>query len=364
MKTMDRYLFANFIVSWGICFVSLVGLYVVIDLFANVDEFIEDHEGTLVFVRRTSKYYAIHSLEYFNRLAPIITMIAAMITLASLHRHNELVALLAAGIPTVRALLPVLTGAGVMVALGVANREYLLPRFSEQLQRRHEDIEANRVLENVMRIDKDQILFKALEAHRENQRLVSVNVTLPTDIVGQIQEVQAPVAYYRRDDESGKMGWHLVKPNPVQIVRKTDKVKRVGPDDQDLFIFSDVSFADMIRIRNWMNFASTDALIAELQDNPSTNPQSIGSLVHARLMQPVLNMLLVLMGVPFVLQWGTRHLYWSVAVCMVLSGLFFVVDAMAAYFAAYGYLDPMTAAWTPVFLFGPVAFAMFHRIGT
>ena len=85
MRIMDRYLFWNFVAAYLICFTSLVGLYVVIDLFSNADEFLEvnpvtgDHPDTLTFLRRVGQYYFIHSFEYFNRLSPIITMIAAML---------------------------------------------------------------------------------------------------------------------------------------------------------------------------------------------------------------------------------------------------------------------------------------------
>ena len=81
-------------------------------------------------------------------------------------------------------------------------------------------------------------------------------------------------------------------------------------------------------------------------------------------MRPALNLLLVLIGIPFVLQWEQRNVYRSIAVAMVLCTAFLVVETISGYFASHGYFDPVTAAWVPVFLFGPLSMSLFHRIGT
>ena len=81
-------------------------------------------------------------------------------------------------------------------------------------------------------------------------------------------------------------------------------------------------------------------------------------------MLTLLPALLVLLGIPFVLQWNRRTLYRSVAFSMLLSGAYFVMDAIVTYIATYGYIDAVLAAWLPMFLFGPVAASLVHRIGT
>lgn len=362
MRIMDRYLIANFLASWLICFVSMVGLYVVIDLFANADEFLEHHAGIAAFVRRASKYYFVHSFEYFGRLSPIITQIAAMVTLASLHRHNEIVALLAAGIPTRRALAPILAGAVLMISLRVVNREVMLPGYSVVLQRLHEDIEADQVLFPSTLMDKDHVLIHAQLAHREDESLENVYVTLPVEVAGQLQNIHVKRAYYQKDPKGDGYGWRLPNPSPVQLSRASDKVRM--DEDGSLFVKSNVSFRDMIRHRNWKNFASTQELVEQLQSDELKDPHEVRIMIHNRIMQPVIDMLLVLIGIPFVLQWERKNIYRSVAVSMLLSGLFFVVDATAGYFANHGHIDPLTAAWIPIFCFAPVSFALLHRVGT
>lgn len=366
MKIMDRYLFFQYLRSFIFCFISLVGLYVIIDLFAQADEFLEDSQGVLIAARKAGKYYLFHSMEYFNTLSPILTQIAAMTTLASLHRNNEIVALLAAGIPTRRALWPVIAGAGVTIAFGAVNREFLIPQYSEVLQRLHEDIEANKPQVPSPKVDKNKVLISASEAYRDGSRLENVHFTLPIEMVGQLIELRAKSAYQEWDEELKLMGWRLVQPmlgeHPFVFDRQDAKLRQLP--NGDLFLASSIGFADMIRKPNWMEFASTFDLIRELRQSEIRNWQTLRIRIHGRILQPALHMLLVLIGIPFVLQWEQRNIYRSIAVSMLLSAFFFVVSQIASQFATFGYVDPMTAAWFPVFIFTPVAFALFHKMGT
>lgn len=363
MTIMDRYLFRNFVAAYLICFFSLVGLYVIIDLFANADEFFEDHAGTLAFLRRIGKFYFIHSFEYFARLSPVITMISAMTTLANLHRHNEIIALLAAGIPTRRALMPILFGTLIVISLGIVNRETILPTYSEMLQRLHEDIEGERVLLPTMNIDKDQVLFRADRAFREDNRLENVNITLPVEITGVLQEVHCLKAYHKAFPDSGEMGWELndVDSN-VDVTNTKGKLRRTA--DGKLFVLTNISFQDMIRQSNWKSFAGTWELVSLLQREEIKDPQNVRILIHNRIMDPALHFILVLLGLPFVLQWERKNVFAGIAISMGLCGAFFVTNSMANYMAAYGYIDAVLAAWTPLFIFGPIAMCLFPKIGT
>ena len=364
MRIMSRYLFVSFLSAYVICFSALVGLYIIIDLFSNADEFLEDHSGTLVFLRRVGKFYFIHTFEYFDRLSPIITQVAAMTALSGLHKHNEIVPLLAAGVPTRRILMPILGGVVLVIGLGVANSELVLPRFSFRLQLLHENIEADREIFPSTQRDADGVLLRARFAHPKGQRLEHVNVTLPTRAVGRLVEIYAPRARRGADPVSGREGWLLENPDPSEfaVLKGRDKIRRTARGD--LWVFTEVGFGDMVRSRHWLDYAGTADLVGRLHDSRIHDPQSVRILIHQRLMQPVLNLLLVLIGIPWVLQWERKNVYRSIIVSMALSALFFIAVSLSSYFATFGHVDPMTAAWLPVFVFAPIALVTFHNMGT
>ena len=90
MLILDRYLLRQFVQIFLICFISLVGLYIVIDLFGNIDDFLRKAgtHGKLWAI--IGEYYAYRSIGFFNQTSGILALIAAMFTVALFQRYNEL----------------------------------------------------------------------------------------------------------------------------------------------------------------------------------------------------------------------------------------------------------------------------------
>lgn len=115
----------------------------------------------------------------------------------------------------------------------------------------------------------------------------------------------------------------------------------------------------MIRQSNWKSFAGTFELVNLLQREEIKDPQNVRILIHNRIMDPALHFVLVLLGLPFVLQWERKNVFAGIAIAMGLCGAFFVTNSMAGYMASYGYMDAVLAAWIPLFIFGPIAMYLF-----
>src|SRR5512136_2424643 len=98
MQIMDRYLLRHFLQSFAICFCCFAGLYVVFDAFTNLDSFFRaaDKQGRLLEVM--ASYYGCRMFWVFDRTVGVLALTAAMFTATWIQRHNELTALMAAGI--------------------------------------------------------------------------------------------------------------------------------------------------------------------------------------------------------------------------------------------------------------------------
>ena len=140
MKIIDRYLLRQFIHVFVICFISLTGLYVVLDAFSHLDDFLRfsEKEGTLLGV--LADYYFYKSIGFFERLSGVISLIAAMFTVTWIQRHNELTALMAAGLSRVRIVKPVIIACIALALLTAVGREVIIPRFRAQLSRDARDL--------------------------------------------------------------------------------------------------------------------------------------------------------------------------------------------------------------------------------
>lgn len=138
MKTLDRYIVKNFVISALLCLLVLISLRVVTDLFVNIDEFTKKEAGERTFLmvaKDVSVYYAIQSVLYFRELGGVIVVLAASFTLAWMNHTNELTAMLASGVSLRRVLMPIVLCALGMNVLIVMDTEFVIPRVGERLAR-------------------------------------------------------------------------------------------------------------------------------------------------------------------------------------------------------------------------------------
>src|ERR1051325_2462515 len=140
MPILDRYLVRQFFWVLMIFFCSFMGLYVVADLVNNYDELSNHaarHGGIL---RVVAEYYGQRSLSFFDQTSPLLILIASMFTVTSFRRHNEMTALMAAGIPKARIVKPIIVAAAVVTLFAAANRELVIPAFRQQLSFNAQDL--------------------------------------------------------------------------------------------------------------------------------------------------------------------------------------------------------------------------------
>ena len=155
MQIIDRYLLWQFLKVFVICFFSLTGLYIVIDGFANLDDFMiyADEHGKLLPVML--EYYTYRSLSFFDRTSGILTLIAAMFTITWIQRHQELTALEAAGLSKGRIIKPVILAVAAISLLAAANRELViaLPRVRNHLSHNAQNLHGRKAQSLQQRYD-------------------------------------------------------------------------------------------------------------------------------------------------------------------------------------------------------------------
>src|SRR5688572_12192880 len=117
LTLIDRQLIFNYLKSYLICLVSLLGLFIVVDLFTNLDTFTENKQTFQETMEHILKYYGLKTMQIFDRLCEAIVLMAAMFTVALMQRNNEMLPLLSAGVSTRRVVRPVLFSAFLMLGL-------------------------------------------------------------------------------------------------------------------------------------------------------------------------------------------------------------------------------------------------------
>ncbi len=72
LTTFDRYLLGRLIHTFIVFFVAAFGLYVVLDLFTNIDDFQENVSSNSQLFISIAEFYAYRAFEFFGLAGPIL----------------------------------------------------------------------------------------------------------------------------------------------------------------------------------------------------------------------------------------------------------------------------------------------------
>ena len=128
-----------------------------------------------------------------------------------------------------------------------------------------------------------------------------------------------------------------------------------------LFIPSDMDPEALVlrQSAKWISFMSTYELTQLLQFDSIPGERSAVLVLHTRVANPINNLVMLLLGLPFILS-RQRNIKQSVALNILVVGAFYVF----IYGCRYMEIPPIWAAWLPVMVFGPVAVLMFDSVKT
>ena len=216
MNTIDRYLLRQFLNTFTICFSSLMGLYFVFDLFTNLEEFIRCGErvsgGIFPLI---CHYYGYRSIVFFDRTSALFALTASMFTVTWIQRHNELTALMAAGISRVRVIRPIIAASILLAILAMANRELLIPRLIQELSQLPNDLLGDHAQNLSPRTDgQSEVLIQGRATYANEMRIEQPDFLLPDHIRTEEitlygKHVVADNAYYRAS-QKGRPGGYLM----------------------------------------------------------------------------------------------------------------------------------------------------------
>ncbi|OWK45445.1 LptF/LptG family permease [Fimbriiglobus ruber] len=362
--TLDRVLLLNYIRSYAIVLACLLSLYVIVDLFTNLDDF--SKQSFAENAAHIGRYYSTRVSQIFDRMSEAITLIGAMFTIAWMQRNNELLPQLSAGISTRRVIRPVLYGCAVTLALGPLNQEFVIPEIADELQTPRDDPKKEKVVEVRGEFDSTKIHIEGAAGFRNERRVIGLYVTFPESNTNRVTHLTAREAVYIPFEQGVPLsgGWELRQTTADLPAPLPEHLEQITFGKYFLHT-REVDFESLTRNGNWYLFARTPELRSMLAKAESQRRQpSIAVEYHTRIARPLVGAILVLMGLSIILQDQNRHVFINTGMCLGLCVVFYVALLGAKYLGTNDFLSPALAAWMPVLIFGPISLAMFDAIHT
>jgi LPS export ABC transporter permease LptG len=362
VRIIDRYVARHLLIAYVICIVSILGIFVVVDTLTNLERLLS--RGS--FLQALGNYLvALVPLAYYQ-IAPGTFLMAAMFTLSTLNKSNELLALRASGVSIYRVLAPIIVASLVAAVLMAAVQELIIPIEADNIRRLGRD----KPISSVVLSDTGGNAFRIARYYPYDIRMETVVITMFYPDGNKHLSIHAESADFveRKDDWQGwvlrdvriyehdEHGLLQVAVDSKTGLRRPYVAKEEWPFKTDI-VPSDIESAD--RDVNYLTFAQLNSQYHRQRYLPHLRVK-----LHSRIASPLACFVLLLLGVPFALRAGRRALLLNVAVCIAVASAFFVVTFFFADMGADGRISPIAAAWLPIVLFTALGFAFVESVRT
>ncbi len=366
ITALDRMFLVTYVRSYVIVLVSLISLFVVIDLFTHLDDFMNKSGGFAASVRHIVVYYGNRVPELFDLLGNFMTLIAAAFTVAWMQRNNELLPLLSAGVPTRRAVRPVLLGSALTLALGPLNQQFLIPEVADQLTVGRDDPERAKAQVLMGAYDASGIHFEGFAGFRKDRRVERMSITFPENSPSGMLHLTADEAVYvpKRGDDPLAGGWLLIRAVPDTFDGPLPTNLTVISTGRFFLKVKDADYDAVCRGGSWYVYASTTDLREMLLDPEPRRRGRMAVLFHGRVTRPFVGMMMVVFGLSVILANPNRHVIISSGMCLVVSATIFLFVLACKYLGDQDVLPAALSAWLPVIVFGPPAIVAFDAVHT
>jgi lipopolysaccharide export system permease protein len=305
------------------------------------------------FCKNVFVYYTYRIPVFYQRVNGIILLLAAAFTLGWMERQNEVMPILSAGVPLRRLLMPLGCIVCFFLTLEVLNTEFLIPRCADNLLRQAEDPLGKRPLLVPGTFDSRRIHIEARVAYPVRQMIQYARVTLPAEMTGTTVHLHSKEMFYRPGNNPEEHGWVMNGCTPLKLPVQHPVITELQPGQ--FFLHTELSYDRLTRRPNWYLFQSTGTILEILETEQGTAQRAtIMGHVHARMLVPLYDLLLLLLGLPLIASRSEWNIFIRVGWCLLIFAALQGFGMASTMMVKSDLIEPALAAWLPLLLLGPL----------
>jgi len=348
MTILNRYLLAAFLRLFALALSAFVGIYLLIDFFEKVDDFIEHQAPFTLYLT----YFASKTPLIICQIVPLAVLMAVFMTLGGFSRTSELTAMRAGGVSLGRITLPLLSLCFALSLLVLAANEYLVPLSVR---------ESNRIIHGELTGRPQQAAKLDRLWFREQGTIVNIRLALPE------QDALQGVTLYTLDSNAQMItrtdgeraifsgqGWTMTGVTVHHFDPGSGEVTQVEhPDSLPLAIDkTPADFRTTTESNEEIGISQLRSLARRVQAEGYDPTRYLVDL-HARTATPFASFIMAFLGIPFALQRGRgSNLALGIAISVAIGITYHIMQGILIALGYSGVLPPMVAAWAPNLLFG------------
>lgn len=357
MKILTRYILSEFLKIFTLTLIAFVSLYLVIDIFEQLDRFIEHQvrfgDGLKFFLYKTPFI--------FYQISPVAVLMATLISLGIFVRRSEFTAAMAGGISISRFFTPFFITALAISGLNFILNESIIPLANQKVMA----IKETMGMANKRRTQfaQDSVWF------RDNTNIYSIeyiepqkgilkgltiyNLDYDFDIIKRIDAKDVSwingkwvaVEGIERSFQRGELFKETeITGNTIQLAEK--------PKD----------LINIERLTGEMNFRELSRYVRKLKREGYAPVRYLVDL-HSKISFPLVSIIMAILGMPFALKSGRQGgMAVGMGISIIIGFSYWVVFAINTSLGYNGVIPPFLAAWLTNFIFAALGILMFGYV--
>jgi lipopolysaccharide export system permease protein len=363
-RLLDRYVLGIFIPALALFTVTLLFLFIAVDCAAKLGKFLEiPDEPALPFMM---KYYLVRIPMLLGILIPAVMLFAPTFTVIKLARANEILPIATSGISLRRMSAPFILAAVLATVTMAVLDEFVLPWVGPKIAESDAKFSIRGSRFNVEDYDGHTKIW-ALKFSVPATLSGEVRITRLDDTMQTVEIITAK----RAEWDLKRKRWVAFEgfvEKPMILVKdegeKPHTWKEPIPEEGTVVEcrLTPKSIQKDMGVSGRRIFAPLKDQIQEMRRYPHV-PSAVLQ-VHARFSFPLSPIVLLLLGLPFVMDPQSKSFVKGLIFCFLLALGFYITHFACIDMGNRGTIPPVIGAWFPVAAFGAAGLVSFSRMRT
>jgi len=360
LRTLDLYVLKAFWFYFGLILTVFISLFVVVTLFELLPDIMDNEVGIEV----VGGYFFYLLPQIFYWVSPLAVLVAVLVSLGTLTKTNETLAVKAGAISLYRMAVPLLLMAGLLSAGTYALQDFLLPH-TNRLQDSFRNTIKGRAqqsyqdpLRQWMAGSDDRIYYYSYFDPDANVFLDLAVFSFDPSTFSLDRWTFAPSAMWNGNNWVLENGWS----------RSVDANGQETYDPFQTLIFTEMDdapnyFKKEVRLASQMNYPELRSYIEDL-GNSGFDVSSLTVDLYRKLSFPLVSVIMAIIAVPFSFMTGRRGAFYGIGISIIIGISYWAAFELFDKLGGISQLSPMIAAWFPNLIFGFSGFWLLLRIRT
>jgi LPS export ABC transporter permease LptF/LPS export ABC transporter permease LptG len=346
---LDDYVLKDFFVYLGLILSTFMVLVLVFTLFELLGDILRNQTPAIV----VAEYLLNVSPYLLYNVAPLVMLLAVLVTFGLMERSNEITAVKATGISIYRIVTPVLIASAIMAAGLFFADQFYLPHSNKRQEALHNQIKG-KPPQTYLRPDRKWIFgqnndiyyYQFFDADRDQFANVTVFQLDPATFAI-TRRIHAERAHWAENLNRWvyEQGWERsLRTSAIADYRAFDVA--TFPE----LVETPAYFKKEVKQYSEMNYQELRRYIHDLQQS-GFDVVRLRVQLQKKLSYPVITLVMAVLAIPFALTQGKKGTVTGVAVALGIAVFYTVVSRLFEAMGDLSQLPPALAAWSPDLIF-------------